>query len=239
MVDLYSQIYAADDLPGGWSERAETLRDAYVGETAAERFAAMQSLWSGAGDSAARHSRQVLTAYAAARMTPSEDFADEAAPLIASMLTAGLDANALRWSGVVRKGSDAWALLVLADRGGRIAVDNGAIDEFHDNDSSSGARRTRFLIAGLAGLGRIAGEGGLADELNLGLDRRSRWTGLIERAAAIGNAELVVLLAGLGMQGDSWNKMTPRYLYHIVSALNRVGLGAEARMIAAEAVARG
>jgi hypothetical protein len=239
MVDLYSQIYAADDLTGEWSERAETLRDAYVGETAAERFAAMQSLWSGAGDSAARHSRQVLTAYAAARMTPSEDFADEAAPLIASMLTAGLDANALRWSGVVRKGSDAWALLVLADRGGRIAVDNGAIDEFHDNDSSSGARRTRFLIAGLAGLGRIAGEGGLADELNLGLDRRSRWTGLIERAAAIGNAELVVLLAGLGMQGDSWNKMTPRYLYHIVSALNRVGLGAEARMIAAEAVARG
>ena len=33
--------------------------------------------------------------------------------------------------------------------------------------------------------------------------------------------------------------MTPRYLYHIVSSLNRVGLGAEARMIAAEAVARG
>ena len=41
------------------------------------------------------------------------------------------------------------------------------------------------------------------------------------------------------MQGDGWDKMTPLYLYHIVSALNRVGLGAEARMIAAEAVARG
>jgi hypothetical protein len=33
--------------------------------------------------------------------------------------------------------------------------------------------------------------------------------------------------------------MTPLYLYHIVSALSRVGLDAEARMIAAEAVARG
>jgi hypothetical protein len=33
--------------------------------------------------------------------------------------------------------------------------------------------------------------------------------------------------------------MTPRHLYYIVSALNRVGLDAEARMIAAEAVARG
>jgi hypothetical protein len=46
------------------------------------------------------------------------------------------------------------------------------------------------------------------------------------------------MLAGLGMQGDSWARMTPRYLYHIVSALNRVGLSAEARLIAAEAVAR-
>jgi hypothetical protein len=49
---------------------------------------------------------------------------------------------------------------------------------------------------------------------------------------------LVVLLAGLGMQGDGWDKMTSVHLYHIVSALNRVGLSAEARMIAAEAVAR-
>jgi hypothetical protein len=40
------------------------------------------------------------------------------------------------------------------------------------------------------------------------------------------------------MQGSSWEKMTPRYLYNIVSALRQVGLEAEARMIAAEAVAR-
>jgi hypothetical protein len=32
--------------------------------------------------------------------------------------------------------------------------------------------------------------------------------------------------------------MTPMHLYHIVSALRLVGLDAEARMIAAEAVAR-
>jgi len=43
----------------------------------------------------------------------------------------------------------------------------------------------------------------------------------------------------LGMQGDGWDGMTPRNLYHIVAALNRVGMVAEARMIAAEAVARG
>lgn len=239
MVDLYSQIYAEDDVTGEWNERARALRDAYVGNSPEERLSAMQGLWSGAGNPIARHARQVLTAYAAARMPPSEELADEAAPLIASMLTAGLDANALRWSSVIAKGSEAWALLALADRSGRIAVDNGALGDFHDEDSSPGARRTRFLLAGLAGLGRVSGEDGLAEELGLGLERRSRWTNLIERAAATNNAELVVLLAGLGMQGDGWDKMTPRYLFHIVSALNRVGLGAEARMIAAEAVARG
>jgi len=44
---------------------------------------------------------------------------------------------------------------------------------------------------------------------------------------------------GLGMQGDDWNRMTPRHLYHIVSALRQSGMEAEARMIAAEAIARG
>jgi hypothetical protein len=46
------------------------------------------------------------------------------------------------------------------------------------------------------------------------------------------------MLAGLGMQGSSWDRMTARHLYHIVAALRGVGLEAEARMIAAEAVAR-
>jgi hypothetical protein len=75
----------------------------------------------------------------------------------------------------------------------------------------------------------------------MGIDiaRQTRWTKLIDRAASVDNPALVALLAGVGMQGDSWAKMTPLYLYHIVSALNRVGFDAEARMIAAEAVARG
>ena len=50
---------------------------------------------------------------------------------------------------------------------------------------------------------------------------------------------LVALLAALGMQGDGWDRMTARHLYKIVRSLNAVGLTAEARMIAAEAVARG
>ena len=52
------------------------------------------------------------------------------------------------------------------------------------------------------------------------------------------NPALVALLAGLGMQGESWQRMTALHLYHIVRALDAVGMNAEARMIAAEAVAR-
>ena len=78
-----------------------------------------------------------------------------------------------------------------------------------------------------------------ADRLSTDLTGKTRWARMIDKAAQYNNQVLVVLLAGLGMQGDSWNRMTARHLYHIVSALHRVGLDAEARMIAAEAVARG
>lgn len=241
MVDLYAQMWAADDVTGDWSERADRLREAYVGQSPNDRLGAIKSLWSGGNDPASNYSRQVLTAFAAARLPPSEDFAGDAAGLIASMLSAGLDANAMRWAGVIDKGSQAWALLALADGGGRIAVDGSGIDTFAEDDSSTGSRKTAFLVAGLAGLGKVdaSNANDLAGGLELGLERHSKWTRLIDGAAATSNPELVCLLAGLGMQGDGWDKMTPRYLYHIVAALNRVGLGAEARMIAAEAVARG
>jgi hypothetical protein len=45
-------------------------------------------------------------------------------------------------------------------------------------------------------------------------------------------------LSALGLQGGNWKSVSPAHLYHAVSALRRVGLGAEARMIAAEALTR-
>ena len=45
------------------------------------------------------------------------------------------------------------------------------------------------------------------------------------------------LLAAAGMQGE-WDKIPPYHLYHIIRALHDVGLDAEARMIAAEALVR-
>jgi hypothetical protein len=241
MVDLYGQIYAQDDIDSAWAKAAEALRNAYIGEAPADRMAAIRQLWDGASDPQVRYSRQVLTAYAAARMPVDGAFDQDAADLIAAMLAAGLDQNALRWMPRADKGSVAWGLLALAAPQGGAAVDSGALSSFYGNDDSDGYRKSRFLLAGLAGLGRVdrGAQGDFAAKLGIDLNRQTHWTRLIDQAAAVNNQGLVVLLAGLGMQGDGWDKMTSVHLYHIVAALNQVGLGAEARMIAAEAVARG
>ena len=240
MVDLYGQIYDEDADNDEWATRAARLRDAYVAESPSDRLSAMRDIWGDDSDPLRLHSRQVLTAYAAARFPVDKAWADDAAPLIAAMLSAGLDANALRWAPVVAKGSEGWALLALvAPNGG--AADTGAIDDFHKDDGSADMRKSRFLVAGLAGLGRLPlnTANDLAGKYGFRLDYASRWSQAIDKAAEYRNPALVALLAGLGMQGDGWERMTARNLYHIVSALNRVGLSAEARMIAAEAVARG
>lgn len=238
MVDLYSQIFADPDVTGEWQDRAESLRDAYTLEDPAARLAAMQALWNVTGS--ALYARQVLTAAAAARMAPSADLADSAPSLIASMLAAGYDANALRWSSVVEAGSRAWGLLVLAAPGRVNAIDNGALDNFVEGDDSPEKRRSAFLAAGLAALERA--DRGAAERItrDAGMDMggSTRWTQAIDSAAGRGDQASVALLAAFGMQGDNWQRMTPRHLFHIVSALRSVGLDAEARMIAAEAVAR-
>ncbi len=238
MVELYSAIYADESISGPMQERANSLRTAYIAPDAATRIAAMETLWKdGAAD--ARHWPIVLTAYAAARVPPSAQLSDKAGVLIASMLTAGLDRDAAAWKPIVEEGSLGWALLALADPAGEIAS-SGGIDTFIDEDTSANQRRSQFLVAGLAGLGRVdAGtSSGFDDSLSLGLTRQTKWARMISRAAQVRNPAMVALLAGLGMQGDDWSQMTPLHLYHITSALRQVGLEAEARMIAAEAVSR-
>ncbi|RIV83398.1 hypothetical protein D2V07_16430 [Aurantiacibacter zhengii] len=237
MIDLYSQLWSSDSYDAADKSLAAQLREAYVANTPAQRVAAMRQLWGEGND----YGRLVLTAYAAARLPVSEDMEDDAANLIASMLAAGLDRNAMRWADVVPDGSKAWALLSLARPGADGAVDGGDIDSFLDDDGSANMRTSAFLLAGLAGLGRIDSDdlADFSERVGANFERRSAWSDKIGRAGELGNSTLVAMLAGLGMQGRSWEQMTPRHLYHIVRALNAAGLSAEARMIAAEAVARG
>ena len=241
MVDLYSQIYAQDDINGDWTKVAETLRSAYIAEQPGDRITAIRALWDGGADKEARYSRQVLTAYAAARLPVLSDYAAQAPDLIASMLAAGLDQNALRWSAQADTGSLAWGQLAVAAPARSAPVAGSALSSFYGNDTSSSYRKSKFLLAGLAGLGRVEANvaADFSGKLGIELNRQTKWSRLIDQAADVNNRALVVLLAGLGMQGSGWDKMTSLHLYHIVLALNRVGLGAEARMIAAEAVARG
>lgn len=240
MVDLYGQIFAQDDISGDWSTRADQLRSAYVAADAKSRMAAIKQLWDGAPGPEQRYSRQVLTAYAAARMPTDSGLRGDSGELIASMLTAGLDQNAMRWAPLVDEGSQEWGLLALAAPVRSAPVELSALEKFYSNDGSEDARKSGFLLAGLAGLGRVSTETAddFAKKLDLDMTRQTRWTGLIAKSAEVRNTGLVALLAGAGMQGSSWSKMTPLYLYHIVAALHQVGLDAEARMIAAEAVAR-
>lgn len=240
LIDLYSSLDLQEDgASDGEAVRvAARLRDAYVAAEPAARLAAIRDVWSGEQPD---YSRLVLTAYAAARLEPNDDFGADAPMLIASMLAAGLERDAMRWASVVSQGSEGWALLALAQPVRNSPVTSGQFGSFVSDDDSDGKRKSQFLLAGLAGLGRIE-QGTVADQAaSLGVDiaRQTRWSRLIDAAADAGNPALVAMLAGVGMQGSGWDRMTARHLYHIVSALNRVGMEAEARMIAAEAVARG
>ena len=88
----------------------------------------------------------------------------------------------------------------------------------------------------LAGLGRINAD--QASRAGFGLGADDRWTQAIDQAARERAPGAVALLASVGMQTRSWRGVPPAYLFRIVRDLRMVGLEYEARMIAAEAVAR-
>jgi hypothetical protein len=240
MVDLYAQIAALQEPDTTWGPLATQLRNAYVAGETSERLDAIKALWGDTSDPVRQVSRQVLTAYAAARIEPAAALDSDAASLLASMLCAGLDNNAVRWAPYVTVGSQAWGIITVASPTKLAPVTGDALAAFKSADTSDAGLRSGLLLAGLMGLGRVDPQTaqGFAGKLALDLARQSRWSQAIDAAAGSNNPALVAMLAGYGMQGASWHRMTPMHLYHIVSALRLVGLDAEARMIAAEAVAR-
>ncbi len=236
LVDLYGAVDVANDMPGAASAAANDLRAAYTGGDINARLTAMRSLW-GASDKAPAYARLVLTARAAARL-PARLGVEDARFLVASMLTAGLDRNAARWRAAVEEGGDAWAMIALADpdAGGRLSY--GEMSSYSGRGDA--ALKQRLLFAGLAGLGRLAPDDieRAAAALDVRIGAETSWTRAIDRAAAAGQQGNVVLLAAIGMQTPDWRGVPPAMLYRIVGALRSVGLEGEARMIAAEALAR-
>lgn len=239
MVDLYSATFDDPGTDEALRDRTALLRTAYVAADVDDRVRAMRTLWDRSENRFARYSAHILTAHAAARVAPSDDLSDYADDLVVSMVSAGFDISASRWRQVVEEGSLGWAVLAVA-LPGRSQVPASQVSSFFDNDQSENARKSAFLVAGLAGLGRLsaADRESLAQDLGIGLGGQTRWIRAIREAADAGNDGLVTLLVGMGMQGNDWSAMTPRQLYHVVSALRVAGRQAEARMIAAEAVSR-
>lgn len=240
MVDLYGAAFDDVGSDEALRDRAGLLRTAYVAADTDDRIRAMQSLWSRTDNPFVRYSAHVLTAHAAARLAPSEDLLASSDDLIISMVSAGFDRSAARWAQLVEEGSLGWAVLALAAPSQPSGISASQVSSFISNDESPKSRKSAFLVAGLAGLKRISDDDrdSLVSDLGIGLGGNSRWIRAITTAAAQGNDGMVALLAGMGMQGNDWSAMTPRQLYHIVSSLRAVGLEAEARMIAAEAVSR-
>jgi hypothetical protein len=70
------------------------------------------------------------------------------------------------------------------------------------------------------------------------IGRQNSWTRALDRAVLERQQGTVAVLCAVGMQTNGWAYVPPAHLYRIVNALRRVGLEPEARMIAAEALAR-
>ncbi|WP_232476046.1 hypothetical protein [Flavisphingomonas formosensis] len=245
LVDLYSQVadktdpYAIDQSPAGY------LRAAYVADDQGGRMSAMRTLWKDPKSPRDLYGSMILTARAAARIAPSEDRAGDAAALIASMMSAGLDLPAARWAALVArmdeaKADPAWSLLAVGAPGRVVDTGYARIAAYAKRAGDDGALRSRMLFAALAGLGRISGPDAerLAQELGVPVGQQNSWTRLLDKAVAQRQPGTVVLLAAIGMQTTDWRGVPPAFLFHIISALRQTGQGAVARMIAAEAVTR-
>ena len=244
LVDLYSAIYDTTDPSDLPTTDAWQLREAFVGKDEATRLDAIRHMLGLGKEGLRKEAARALVARAATLVTPDAKLAKDAPDLISAMLAAGYDRAAARWIAAVGSMDDAdndrcWAMLVLgapdvAD------VASGRISSFIRHDNSPNKLRSAFLVAGLAGLGRISTD--TANTLNrrygLGLGATTSWTRMIDASASRGEAGTVLALTGTGFQTPYWDKVPAAHLYHAIAALKRTNQDFTARMIAAEALSR-
>jgi len=244
LIDLYSTIYDSTDPSDLPQTDAWQVRQAFVGKDADTRIAAIRKLLAIGKDGLPKEGARALAARAATLVTPDAKLGADAPELISAMLAAGYDEAAAKWIGAVRSMDDdisdrCWAMLALGAPG--IAdVGSSRINGFIQRDKSTDRVRSAFLVAGLAGLGRIDAD--TANSLNrrygLGLSRQSSWTKMIDAAAGRGQAGTVLVLTGTGFQTSRFDQLPAAHLFHAITSLHRTGQAFTARMIAAEALSR-
>lgn len=248
LVDLYGQAMDESgevdtDSPAG------RLRAAYRGDDDEARLTAMHALWDVSADdpqaARQRYAAEILTARAAARLMPAPLMSDDVDTIVASLFAAGLDIQAERWAGLAEStdtadGDRAWAMLAVGTP--RPVVSSGAdrVEAFAKRAGQAGRHRTAMLAAALAGLGRLPP----GDAARIAAAAGSPLTGdtpygqALERAVTGSEPGTVALLVAAGMQTPGWGGVPAGDFYRMIRALRAVGLGPQARMIAAEAMAR-
>ena len=241
LVDIYSLIADTTDPSEIRESVGGRLRVAYAARDLGQRMEALRGLWDEAEDPVTRHARHILTATAAARIAPSEAVASDTVDLLSSMLSAGYDRQAERWADFAENlegedGRRAWSMVAVATPRPMVNISAGRINGVADDDPHRG----RLLLAALAGLGRIDMDAAanLGEDMGVRFDAENAWTRRLDGAARQGQRGTVALLAGVGMQTPSWEGVPAEHLFHILRALRLVGLDYQARMIAAEAMAR-
>lgn len=244
LVDLYSAIYDTTDPTDVPSTDAWQLRQAFVGKDEQARLAAIQHLLGTGKSGLQKEGTRALVARAATLVAPDAKLAKDAPDLISAMLAAGYDRAAARWIGAVShmddvNGDRCWAMLALAAP--NVAdVGTSRLGAFIRRDKSPQRVRSAFLVAGLAGLGRISTDTAISlnRRYGLGLGTVTSWTKAMDAAAGAGQAGTVLVLTGTGFQTPFWDKIPAAHLYHAITALKRTGQDFTARMIAAEALSR-
>jgi hypothetical protein len=238
-VSLLSAAAGEEEPSEALAAQTDQLRAAFGAANGADRYAAMQGLWSAGTAPVQSYAAMVATARSAAALPLSTDVGSDPWQLLGSMLAGGYDANAIAWVPTVTVGSRAWGVLAVGSPRPLNGTTAGAVGQFSSDDDSADYLRSKFLLAGLAGLGRIetGAAASAASDLGVDLGKQTRWSRAIMAAAERREPGMVALLAATGMQGE-WSKVPPYHLYYIVRALREVGLASEARMIAAEALVR-
>ena len=213
-VSLLSAAASEEEPAAALATQTEQLRAAFRLANGVDRYAAMERLWATDASPTGRYAAMVATARAAAALPADTEVGDDPWQLLGSMLAGGSPRPLTGMSA-------------------------GAVGRFSGDDDSADTLRSKFLLAGLAGLGRLdaSAAASAAGDLEVDLGKQTRWSRAIMAAAERREPGMVALLAAAGMQSE-WSKVPPYHLYYIVRALREVGLASEARMIAAEALVR-
>ena len=246
LVDFYGQVADVTDASAISGTPQDYLRKAYDETDPSDRVDAMRTLWNEQSlESLDRYARLIVTARAVGRLKPDASLSGNFGSLIASMMSAGLDVQASEWARIVGDSSDAdslmaWGLLSVGAPGGVVDWSSSRIESFQNKVGGDNGLKGKFLFAGMAGLGRLgpADVSAMARSLEIPIAREDAWTRALARAVSAREPGTVALLCALGLSGPDWSAVSPEHLYHVVSALNSVGFGPEARMIAAEALTR-